>query len=181
MYITVFAFIALEKMQFTFLRRLAVSWVIAAAMGPAQAVDLTVSAASSLTQTFKEIAQNYESRFPGVKVLLNFGASGALLQQLSKGAPVDVFASADQETMNLAEQQGLVAAGGRLDFVGNALVLIVPSDSKLNMSSLQDLAQPGIKRIAIGNPASVPASVSQQRQSQPVPATHLATHRRPAP
>lgn len=157
MYITVFAFIALEKMQFTFLRRLAVSWVIAAAMGPAQAVDLTVSAASSLTQTFKEIAQNYESRFPGVKVLLNFGASGALLQQLSKGAPVDVFASADQETMNLAEQQGLVAAGGRRDFVGNALVLIVPSDSKLNMSSLQDLAQPGIKRIAIGNPASVPA------------------------
>ena len=156
MYITVFV-LALKKMQFICLKQLVASLVIAAAAGPALAVNLTVSAASSLTQSFKEIAKNYEVRFPGVKISLNFGASGALLQQLGKGAPVDVFASADQETMNLAEQQGLVAAGDRRDFVGNALVLIVPSDSKLGMANLQELAQPEVKRIAIGNPASVPA------------------------
>lgn len=121
------------------------------------AANLTVSAASSLTQTFKEIAQIYEARFPDVKVVLNFGASGALLQQLSKGAPVDVFASADQETMNLAEQQGLVKADERRDFVRNSLVLIVPADSKLSITGLPDLLAPGVKRIAIGNPASVPA------------------------
>ena len=49
--------------------------------------DLVVSAASSLTNAFKDIAQSYEAQHPGTKVLLNFGASGALLQQMAKGAP----------------------------------------------------------------------------------------------
>lgn len=115
-----------------------------------------VSAAASLTNAFKEIAQNYQSQFPDAKVALNFGASGALLQQIAKGAPVDVFASADQETMDAAEKQGLVTANDRRDFVQNTLVLIEPVDSKVPVKRLDDLAQSGIKRIAIGNPASVP-------------------------
>ena len=68
----------------------------------AQAGDLHVSAAASLTNAFKEIGQSFEAQHPGTKVLLNFGASDALLQQIAKGAPVDVFASADQETMDQA-------------------------------------------------------------------------------
>ena len=144
-------------MQFTRFKRLAAGAALTVAAGLAPAADLTVSAASSLSQAFREIVQAYEARHPEVKIALNFGASGALLQQLAKGAPVDVLASADQETMDLAQQQGLVAPGERRDFVGNRLVLIVPSDSKLNIGQLQDLAQPGVRRIAIGNPASVPA------------------------
>lgn len=118
--------------------------------------DLTVSAAASLTNAFKEVAQSFEKQNPGTKVLFNFGASGALLQQISKGAPVDVFASADQETMDQAEQQGLILASGRRNFVSNALVLIQPIDSVLPLTSLKDLNQTGVQRIAIGNPASVP-------------------------
>lgn len=144
-------------MQRNCLKRLVAGAALVAAAGCALAADLTVSAASSLNQAFKEIALLYEARHPDARVLLNFGASGALLQQLAKGAPVDVFASADQETMNQAAKQSLVGAGGRVDFVGNRLVLIVPADSRLDIASLHDLLQPGIERIAIGNPASVPA------------------------
>lgn len=122
----------------------------------AHASELTVSAAASLTNAFKEIGQAYEAQRPGVKVLLNFGASGALLQQIAKGAPVDVFASADQETMDQAQKQALTNAKSRADFVRNTLVVIVPADSKLSARKLADLGQPGVQRIAIGNPASVP-------------------------
>ncbi|HJV07285.1 MAG TPA: molybdate ABC transporter substrate-binding protein [Chromobacteriaceae bacterium] len=122
----------------------------------AAAGDVTVSAAASLTNAFKEIAQSFEAQHPGTNIHLNFGASGALLQQMSKGAPVDVFASADQETMDQAAKQGLIAPHSRHDFVRNALVLTVPSDSKLAIKTLKDLTQPGVTKIAIGNPASVP-------------------------
>jgi molybdate transport system substrate-binding protein len=122
----------------------------------AQAADLHVSAAASLTNAFQDIAQSYEARHAGTKVLLNFGASGALLQQMAKGAPVDVFASADMETMDMAEKQKLVAVGERRNFVRNSLVVIVPRDSKLAVARLQDLGQPAVQKLAIGNPASVP-------------------------
>lgn len=122
----------------------------------AQAAELTVSAAASLSNAFKDIGQAYEAKYSGSKVLLNFGASGALLQQMAKGAPVDVFASADQETMDQAQQQGLIQEKSRVDFVRNSLVMIVPADSKLGLNSLNDLTQAAVQRIAIGNPASVP-------------------------
>ncbi|MDO4904264.1 MAG: molybdate ABC transporter substrate-binding protein [Lautropia sp.] len=122
----------------------------------AQAAELTVSAAASLTNAFKEIAQDYEARFPDAKVRLNFGASGALLAQMAKGAPVDVFASADQSTMDKAEKQGLIRAHVRETFAANSLVLIVPVDSKLQLKEPGDLGRESVQKIAIGNPASVP-------------------------
>lgn len=122
----------------------------------AMADDLTVSAAASLTNAFKAVAQNFEKQNPGTRVLFNFGASGALLQQIAKGAPVDVFASADQETMDQAQQQGLILASGRRDFVRNTLVLIQAADSSLVLRGLNDLTQAAVQKVAIGNPASVP-------------------------
>jgi molybdate transport system substrate-binding protein len=139
-----------------FARRLAAAAVFLGLSSLANAADLTVSAAASLTDAFKEIGRAYEAQHPGTKVLLNFGASGALLQQMAKGAPVDVFASADQETMDAAVKQGLVAASERQDFVRNTLVLIAPADSRLALRTLPDLKQQAVQRIAIGNPASVP-------------------------
>lgn len=123
---------------------------------PARAAELTVSAAASLTGAFQDIARAYQAHHPGARVRLNFGGSGALLQQIAKGAPVDVFASADQETMDLAAQQRLIEPASRRDFASNALVLVVPADSSCRIDSLNTLAEPGIDRIAIGNPASVP-------------------------
>lgn len=124
--------------------------------GAVFAADITVSAAASLTNAFKEVAQTFEQQHPGTKVLLNFGASGALLQQIAKGAPVDVFASADQETMDQAEQQGLILSSGRRDFVRNTLVVVVPKGSQIAMRELKDLTHNAVQKVAIGNPASVP-------------------------
>lgn len=120
------------------------------------AAEITVSAAASLTNAFKDIGQAYEKQYPDAKVRFNFAASGPLLQQIAKGAPVDVFASADQETMYKAQQQGLLQAGTRQDFARNTLVLIVPADSKLPLRTLADLRRADVKRIAVGNPDSVP-------------------------
>ena len=93
---------------------------------------------------------------------LNFGASGTLLQQMSKGAPVDLFASADQATMDKAEKQDLIDPKTRHNFVQNTLVLIVPSDSTLTLSKLADLKKADVKKVAIGNPASVPVGAYTQ-------------------
>jgi molybdate transport system substrate-binding protein len=122
----------------------------------AHAADLVVSAAASLTNAFGEIGKEYEKLRPGTRVLFNFGASGALLQQISRGAPVDVFASADLETMDRAESQNLVLRTSRANFAANKLVLVMPADSMLPVGKLQDLLRPEVQRIALGNPASVP-------------------------
>ena len=123
----------------------------------AHAADLTVSAAASLTNAFKDLGPMFAAAHPGTQVLFNFGASGALLQQIAKGgAPVDVFVSADEETMDQAQQQGLVHAAQRRDVVANTLVVIVPAGSATAPQTVSELAQPRYQRIAIGLPASVP-------------------------
>jgi molybdate transport system substrate-binding protein len=135
------------------------AWLVTALLlwsGLAGAADLTVSAAASLTNAFNEIGPAFEAAQPGTKVQFNYGASGALLQQIARGAPVDVFASADEETMDQAEQQGLVKAAGRIDFVRNTLVVIVPRDAATVPRALADLDGATFKRVAIGLPASVP-------------------------
>ncbi len=123
----------------------------------ATAADLLVSAAASLTNAFSDIGKDYERANPGQKVDFNFGSSGALLQQIARGAPVDVFASADQETMDRAEKQNLIVRKSRHDIVRNTLVVIAPKGTKAAPKSLEDLKAPGITRLAIGNPESVPA------------------------
>ncbi len=120
------------------------------------AADLTVSAAASLTNAFGEIGKSFEAQNPGTKVRFNFAASGALLQQIAKGAPVDIFASADEETMDDAQKQDLVDAATRIDFVRNRLVVIVPSDAKTVPTVLADLGGVAVTKVAIGQPASVP-------------------------
>jgi molybdate transport system substrate-binding protein len=122
----------------------------------AHAADLTVSAAASLSNALRDLAPIYEAANPGTRLQLNFGASGALLQQIAKGAPVDVFASADQETMDQAQGQGLVKAEQRRNFVSNTLVVVVPMTATNLPKAVADLTQPSFARIAIGLPASVP-------------------------
>ncbi|MDM0045480.1 molybdate ABC transporter substrate-binding protein [Variovorax dokdonensis] len=124
---------------------------------PAHAEDLVVSAAASLTQAFNAVGEAYEKHHPGQKVIFNFAASGALLSQMRQGAPVDVFASADQATMDRAADARLLAPGSRVDFARNTLVAVVPAGSARHPKSLKDLTDPGYARIAAGTPASVPA------------------------
>ena len=122
----------------------------------AAAQQITVSAAASLTDAFKELGPKFEAAKPGATVRFNFAASGVLLQQIGQGAPVDVFASADQETMGRAAEQKLIDAATRRNFASNALVLIEPARGAVGVQSLQDLAGAGIRKIAVGKTATVP-------------------------
>ena len=143
-------------MSFHFARRHLAVALLATCSLAAQAADLTVSAAASLTNAFKELGPSFEAANPGTTVVFNFAASDALLAQIVKGAPADVFASADQEAMDKAEAQKAVAPGTRRNFVSNSLVMITPSDSTLGLKTPADLARPEVRKIAVGNPASVP-------------------------
>ena len=138
------------------LKKICLAATLACAMGAASAAEITVSAAASLSNAFKELSLAYEAAHPGDKVLLNFAASDALVAQIAKGAPVDVFASADQEAMDKAAQQQLLTAGSRKNFASNTLVLVVPSASTVPVRSLADLRLPSVARVTMGNPAGVP-------------------------
>jgi molybdate transport system substrate-binding protein len=119
--------------------------------------ELVVSAAVSLKDAFNEIAK-LNQKANGTQVRFNFGASGVLQKQIESGAPVDVFASAGTKQMNELGQQGLILTATRRDFAQNSLVLIVPPQSQL-IHSFSDLSEPAVKKIAVGNPKTVPAGV----------------------
>ena len=122
----------------------------------ATAQPLTISAATSLTDAFKALAPRFEASQAGTTLRFNFAASGVLLQQIAQGAPVDVFASADQETMQRAATQKLVDPASRRDFATNSVVLIEPAQDGPGLHTLKDVAGPAVRRIAIGKPATVP-------------------------
>ncbi len=139
-----------------FIRRATAAVAALALSASLHAQALTVSAAASLTNAFQAIGQAYEKTHPGSKITFNFAASGPLLAQIQQGAPVDVFASADQETMNRAATAKLLADGTRADFAHNTLVVIVPSSAAKTPQALPDLTGADFKRIATGTPATVP-------------------------
>jgi molybdate transport system substrate-binding protein len=120
---------------------------------PPRDIDLTVSAASSLTGAFTEIGRGFEDANHGVTVTFNFGPSDGLAGQIQEGAPVDVFASASPTWMDaVADDPG---ASGRADFAKNRLAILVPSDDPAEISSLKDLTEPGVRLVlaAEGVPA----------------------------
>jgi len=120
------------------------------------AAELLVSAAASLTNAFKNIGAEFERGHPRDKVIFNFAASDVLVKQIAEGAPVDVFASADEEAMDKAGKAKLIIAATRFNFAGNRLVLALPMDSPLRFSTLEDLNAKAVRRIAISQPATVP-------------------------
>jgi molybdate transport system substrate-binding protein len=136
-------------------RRLALFACLALTTGLAAAQDITLSAAASLGPALREIVPLFEAAQPGTRVQLNLGASGALAQQLFAGAPVAVFASADEETMDQVQARGLVRAGDRRTLVHNRLVVAVATDRADAPRTLAEVA--ALPRVAIGLPASVPA------------------------
>ena len=121
----------------------------------ARADEVLVSAAASLTDALNEIGKAYTGANPHTIVRFNFGASGALQQQILQGAPVDVFASASPKEMDALEHASRIAPGTRVDFASNRLVLIAPLNSKLK--HWDDLRSASVSRVAISNPDSVPS------------------------
>jgi molybdate transport system substrate-binding protein len=107
---------------------------------------LTVLAASSLTDAFGELAERFEEQNPGVEVRQSFESSSTLLAQIQQGAPADVFASAAEEEMDTAVDDGLVAGEPEV-FVRNREVIMVPEDNPADIQNMKDLAEPGIKLV----------------------------------
>lgn len=108
--------------------------------------ELTVFAAASLADSFEAIADAFEEANPGVVIRFNFGGSSTLATQLAQGAPADIFASANNAQMTVAQEAGRIAASPQT-FAMNRLVLIAPLSNPANIQSLGDLATPGIKLI----------------------------------
>jgi molybdate transport system substrate-binding protein len=120
-------------------------------------IVLNVSAAASLTDAIKEINSLYTSENPQVSITPNFASSGTLQQQIENGAPCDVFISAAVSQMDNLQNKQLILNDTRRNLLNNSVVLIVPAGSTLGITSFNDLTQDKVKKIAIGDPGSVPA------------------------
>ena len=118
--------------------------------------QVTVSIAASLRNAIEKIQRLYAEENPDVSLVFNFGASGALQQQIEQGAPVDIFLPASPKQMDALQENDLVLAGTRRDLLVNQVVLIAPPDSQ-SPRDFAGLAGTDIKLIALGDPASVPA------------------------
>ena len=130
--------------------------ILAVTLAQGGGPPLTVSAAISLTEALEEAATAYRAA-GGTTVVFNFGGSNTLARQIVNGAPADVFISADEAQMEVVEKAELVVAGTRAAVVTNRLVLV--ADSRSPVKAVTDLGAPGVRRIAIGDPAAVPAGV----------------------
>jgi molybdate transport system substrate-binding protein len=117
-----------------------------------------VAAAVSLSAVLEELGAQY-TRDTGQPLRFNFAASNVLARQILEGASVDVFVSADEAQMRLIVDAGLAEAGGRVPLVTNQLAVVVRDDWTGAMQTLADLMRPGVTRIALGDPAAVPAGV----------------------
>lgn len=118
--------------------------------------SLLVSAAASLQDALKEITPIYQKSQPAIAVKYNFGASGALQRQIEQGAPVDVFFSAATKQTSALQAKGLILQDTNQNLLGNRLALIVPKNSTLGITSARSLAGGNVKKIAVGEPRSVP-------------------------
>nr|WP_240942145.1 molybdate ABC transporter substrate-binding protein [Planosporangium thailandense] len=113
--------------------------------------SVTVLAAASLTESFTRIGKDFERAHPGVHVTFSFGGSSTLAQQITAGAPADVFASASPSTMKQVTDTGLAARTPSV-FTRNQLVIAVPKGNPKRITGLADLAAPGVK-VALCAPA----------------------------
>ncbi len=105
---------------------------------------LVVFAASSLTDAFEEIGTEFEAQYEGVTVIYNFGGSSTLSAQITEGAPADVFASANVPQMDVVVETGRVNTDDVQIFARNCLVVALPADNRAGITTLLDLANPGV-------------------------------------
>jgi molybdate transport system substrate-binding protein len=119
---------------------------------------ITVSAAISLTDAMTAIAEQYGREGHGT-IRFNFAASNVLARQIVAGAPVDLFVSADEAQMDVVAGAHMLVEGSRVEVVRNRLAIVVPSDRPRTMTDPRQLTEAQFRRIAIGDPAAVPAGV----------------------
>ena len=146
----------------TILRGLACAFVSAFAWQAPGAPTLTVSAATSLTDVLAEVATAYRQTGGGV-VRFNVAGSNVLARQIVNGAPADLFISADETQMDLVQKAGFVVQGSRVEIVSNQLAIVAAPDRVSFVRDRFAQAPAEIRRLAIGDPAAVPAGVYARR------------------
>lgn len=129
---------------------------------PTAQTTLTISAAASLKDSLEALKPIYTKEKPTVNLVYNFGSSGALQQQIEQGAKVDMFISAAKKQMDALEKKDFLVDGTRKNLLSNQMVLITPQNSTA-VSNIQDLTSPRVKKIALGEPKSVPAGQYAQQ------------------
>jgi molybdate transport system substrate-binding protein len=116
---------------------------------------ITVAAASNLTGVFDEVAAAFRAQ-TGVEVVLSYGSTAQLSQQIENGAPFDVFAAADTEHIDQLVSAGKILAASRAVYARGQLALWIPENVKAGIRTLEDLVQPEIRFIAIAQPELAP-------------------------
>jgi molybdate transport system substrate-binding protein len=120
------------------------------------AQTLAVSVAISMKEALGDAAKSYQDQ-TGQQVALTFGSSGQLEAQIKTGAPVDLFISAANKQVDDLIKLGLADPATRQVIAGNDLALVVPPDAKGAVTNFDDLKDPSVGKIAIGEPKTVPA------------------------
>ena len=134
-----------------------VALVLAVWLAPSPPEPVLVSAAISLTDALVDIEKAYTASGGG-PVRFNFAASNVLARQIANGAPADIFISADLVQMRYAERAGAIEPGSARQLLGNTLAVVTPS-GRASIATARALGDPSIRRIAIGDPAAVPAGL----------------------
>ena len=120
-------------------------------------------AAASLTSTFEEMGKEFESTHDGVTVRFNFAGSSDLVAQIQEGAPVDVFASADEANMEKLTADDLQGSDPQA-FASNTLEIAVPPGNPADVKSFQDLSEPGLKLVTCA--PEVPCGAATQKVAE---------------
>ena len=121
----------------------------------AKKTEILISAAASLKNCIQDLSAMYTEKNPQVTITSNFGASGALQQQIEQGAPADVFFSAGIKQMNALKEKGMMIDSSVKNILENKVVLITPKNAAA-LDFFEDLAKSSVKKIGVGEPKSVP-------------------------
>ena len=127
----------------------------------AEAVELHVYAAASLTESMNQIAENYKAVAPNVTITYTFDSSGTLKTQIEEGGDCDLFLSAAQKQMNGLAEGRYIDEGSRVDLLENKVTLAVPQGNPAGVASFEDVNTDKVKMIALGN-ADVPVGQYSQ-------------------
>lgn len=130
---------------------------IKAATSVAPVQTLTISAAASLKDVLLEVQRNFEKQNKTLKLVFNFGGSGALEKQIEAGAPVDIFISADTKNVKKLDDKNLIDKNSIKDIATNQLVLVAYKGISYKIKNINDIANDGISNICLGTLGSVPA------------------------
>lgn len=124
--------------------------------------EITVAAASDLTQAFEEIGREFESATK-TKVIFTFGSTGMLTRQIENDAPVDLFAAANASYIDELDKKGLIIPDSKAVYARGRITLWTPETSNIRLQGIADLARPEVMRIAIANPDHAPYGLAAKQ------------------